>query len=121
VKKRLGERITGMYHGSEAAARARGDFEAQFSRREVPETLEEFHRVAVLAAQQQAPRAGVVEFLVAAGFARSKSEARRLVEQGAVSIDGRRVVSLDDPVALEDTFVLRAGRRMKRYRPEASA
>jgi tyrosyl-tRNA synthetase len=121
VKKRLGERIVRMYHGAAAATRARADFEAQFSRRGVPDTLEEFHRADVLAAQQHAPRAGVVEFLVAAGFARSKSEARRLIDQGAVSIDGRRVVGVDEPVSLEADFVLRAGRRMKRYRPHASA
>src|SRR5262249_23345983 len=42
VKKRLGERIVSLYHGAEAAARARVDFEAQFSRKEVPDDLEEF-------------------------------------------------------------------------------
>ena len=121
VKKRLGECVVRMYHGSEAAERARRDFEAQFSRREVPETLEEFHRVDVLQAQGHAPRAGVVEFIVAAGFARSKSDARRLVEAGAVSIDGERVTAIDAPVNVDDGFVLRAGRKMKRYRPEAQA
>ncbi len=117
VKKRLGERIVSMYHGREAADRARRDFEAQFTRGEVPESLEEFNKLDVLRAQGQAPRAGVVEFVVAAGFARSKSDARRLLEQGAVSIDGERVHSLDARVDLEAAFVLRAGRRMKRYRP----
>ncbi len=121
LKERLGERLVTMYHGAAAAERARRDFEAQFSRREVPETLEEFHRAHVYAAQGQAPRAGIVEFLVAAGLAPSKSGARRLVEQGAVSIDGERVSTLDTPVSLEDCFVLRAGRRMRRYRPEAQA
>ncbi|MFI5372222.1 MAG: tyrosine--tRNA ligase, partial [Candidatus Eisenbacteria bacterium] len=43
VKKRLGERIVTMYHGAAAAAQARADFETQFSRREVPEHLEDFH------------------------------------------------------------------------------
>jgi tyrosyl-tRNA synthetase len=121
VKQRLGECLVRMYHGAEAAERARRDFETQFSHRGVPETVEEFHRTEVLGAQGHAPRATVVEFLVAAGFARSKSEARRLVEQGAISIEGRRVTSLDEPVSLEDTFVLRAGRRIKRYRPVAQA
>ncbi len=121
VKKRLGERIARMYHGAQAAERARLDFETQFSRREVPEILEEFHRADVIAAQGPAPRAGVVEFVVAAGFARSKSDARRLVEQGAVSIDGERVVGMDAPISAADVFVLRAGRKMKRYRPEPQA
>ena len=42
IKKRLGERIARMYHGAAAAERARADFETQFSRRGVPEDVEEY-------------------------------------------------------------------------------
>jgi len=121
VKRRLAHRIVLMYHGAEAARRAEQDFETQFSRRETPEHLEEFHRAAVMAAVGNAPRAGVVELLVAAGFAASKGAARRLVAQGAVRIDGERVTALDAPVDLDAVFVVRAGRRMKRYRPAPEA
>ena len=54
---------------------------------------------------------------VAAGLASSKGAARRLVSQGAVSVDGERV---SDPEAAPDadrSFVLRVGRKMKRYAP----
>jgi tyrosyl-tRNA synthetase len=42
VKKRLAHRIVRIYHGAPAADGAQSGFEAQFSRREVPETIEEF-------------------------------------------------------------------------------
>uniref|UniRef100_A0A832I6V2 Tyrosine--tRNA ligase n=1 Tax=Eiseniibacteriota bacterium TaxID=2212470 RepID=A0A832I6V2_UNCEI len=116
VKKDLAHRIVRMYHGSEAADRAQRDFEAQFSRREVPENLAEFHRAVLEAAARNAAAPTVVEALVACGFAATRSAARRLVAQGAVGIDGHRVTSFDHPVDPAASWVLRAGRRMIRYR-----
>ena len=115
-KKRLASRIVELYHGPEAALQAQRDFEAQFSRREAPEQLETFGRADVerVAAGGMAPR--IVEFVVAAGLAGSKGAARRLVEQGAVSIDGERVESTTVAPEAGAPFVLRVGRRMKRYR-----
>ena len=60
VKKRLGQRIAGMYHGAEAGVQAQADFEAQFSRKEVPAELGEFDRRAVLEAQGHAPAITIV-------------------------------------------------------------
>ena len=92
LKKRLAHRIVRMYHGEAAAADgAQHDFEAQFSRRETPEHLEEFGPAELAKALGHAPNAGIVEVLVASGIAASKSAARRLVEQRAVSVDGERV------------------------------
>ena len=117
VKKRLGERIARMYHGAEAAVRARESFEAQFSRGEVPEDLAEFDHSQVVAASAGVERPGVIELLVAGGIAASKSAARRLVQQGAVSLDGEKVSSLEHPVDLGAEHVLRGGRKMVRYKP----
>ena len=117
IKKRLGERLVTMYHGTEAASRARADFETQFSRREVPEHLEDFGARQVEQAMGAQGRPFIVEFAVASGMAESKSAARRLVQQGAVSLDGRRVEKIDELVDLDREHVLRVGRRMKRYRP----
>ena len=114
VKKRLGEQIVGLYHGREAAARARRDFEAQFSRKEVPEDLEEFG----LGERSVETRPSIVDFAVASGIAPSRSAARRLVEQGAVDLDGVRVEAWDTPIDPNTVHVLRVGRRMKRYVPE---
>ena len=95
VKKRLAHRIVRMYHGAAAADGAQRDFEAQFSRRETPEHLEEFGPEDLAKALGHAPVAGIVEVLVASGIAASKSAARRLVEQNAVSVDGEKVGALE--------------------------
>ena len=117
VKKDLARTIVRMYHGEAAAAAAQNDFEAQFSRREVPEHLEEIGPAELAKALGHAPSAGIVEVLVASGIAASKSAARRLVEQRAVSVDGERVGGLDHPIDTGREFVLRAGRQMRRFRP----
>jgi tyrosyl-tRNA synthetase len=117
IKKRLAERIVRMYHDEGAAQRARENFEAQFSRREVPKDLEAFGRSSVAGAAKDSGKPVMLEFVVAAGFAESRSAARRLISQGAVSVDGEK---MSDPEAPRDpgvAFVLRAGRKMKRYVP----
>lgn len=119
VKKRLARRIASMYHGADAGERAQADFEAQFSRKEVPADLEEFGREAVLAAQGHAPAVTIVELIVASGIAPSKSMARRLVEQGAVSLGGVKIKDVSLRPDLDRDEILKAGRKMKRYRPGA--
>jgi tyrosyl-tRNA synthetase len=110
VKKRLGHRIAAMYHGVEAADRARADFETQFSRRAVPEDLPVW----------RAPvggELGIKDLLVQAGLAASGSAAWRAVDQGAVSVDGARITDRQHSQSLAAPFVLRVGRRMIRVLP----
>jgi tyrosyl-tRNA synthetase len=117
VKKRLGERIARMYHGEAAAARARADFETQFSKRGVPESIEEYGWAAVDGARGHASEATIVEHLVGSELAESKSAARRLVSQGAVSLDGNKVSDISHVPDRGRAFVLRAGRKLKRFKP----
>jgi tyrosyl-tRNA synthetase len=117
IKKRLGERLVRVYHGEDAAKRARESFEAQFSRREVPQDLESFDRATLAGAAKDERNPRLLDFLVAAGFAVSRGAARRLVAQGAVSVDGERATDPESPRDPATSFVLRAGRRMKRYTP----
>jgi tyrosyl-tRNA synthetase len=113
VKQRLAGRIVTMYHGAQAAARAQRDFEAQFSRREIPEDLPVW-------TADSAGAIGIKDLLVRAGLARSGSEAWRAVDQGAVSIDQVRVSDRNHRQDLGKAFVLRLGRRMIRVHPPGS-
>ena len=53
----------------------------------------------------------VVDIIFDAGLARSKSEARRLVKQGAVKLDGERVASIEAEIEVEGQRVLQVGKR----------
>jgi tyrosyl-tRNA synthetase len=81
VKAELARRLVATYHGEEAAAAAAAEFEAVFARGGSPDEVPE---VAVGGALP------LGKLLAAAGLAASHGEARRLLDQGAVSIDGER-------------------------------
>jgi tyrosyl-tRNA synthetase len=114
LKKRLGVRIVGLYHGAEAAERARRDFEAQFSKGGVPENLDEFDGDAI---RSIGTSPSLFDFAMASAIAPSRSALRRLFEHGAIDLDGERMQTWDAPVDLSRPHVLRIGRKMKRYIP----
>jgi tyrosyl-tRNA synthetase len=112
IKKRLGVRIARMYHGVEAAEGAQRDFETQFSRREAPESLPTW-------SPEQRGDLGIKDLLVGSGLAKSGSEAWRAVDQGAVSVDGARILDRQHQQPVGAPFVLRMGRKMVRVVPAA--
>ena len=87
AKKQLGLEIVETYHSAEAARKARDDWNARFSERRLAD--------AELPAFRTEP--GDAVSIVAAAYARafaitkSRTEARRLIEQGSVQLDGTKV------------------------------
>ncbi len=117
TKKRLAREIVAIYHSSEAAAEAQAEFERVFSQREIPQDMPE---VVIGAADLQDGAIWIAKLLTLAGMAPSNSEARRLVQQGAVSIDGEKVTDPQGSVKPADGQVLRAGKlRFARLRVSA--
>jgi len=108
AKHELAWTIVRMYHGEEAANRAREHFERTIIRGEAPEDLEPFRPT-----PDEGSRIALVNLIVQAELASSKSEARRLIRQGAVSIDGERVTDehLEIDLAQRAPFVLKVGKR----------
>ena len=107
VKRQLGQRIVAQFHGREAAALADAQFMRRFSRRELPADLPEVR----LAAEWFDRPIGIVDLIVAAGLAGSKSEARRLVAGGGVSLDGQKQPNPAELVTVQPGAVLQVGRR----------
>jgi tyrosyl-tRNA synthetase len=105
LKQSLAQRLVERFHGPEAARQALSHFRRVVQEREVPEDLPE-----IRVTPQNDGRAGLLDVMREALGVPSNAEARRLVLQGAVDLDGRRV---DDPgLRLEaGTYLLRAGRR----------
>ena len=105
VKQRLARTIVGDFWGAEAAAAAEREFERVFAAGELPAEMPE---VRVVSAEP----VWIVRAVRECGFAASNGEARRLVGQGAVSIDGERVTDVDAVVPNDGRArVLRVGRR----------
>ena len=99
AKKRLAEEITSVFHGRPSAEAAREYFESTIQRRETPEEMPEH------AVDGDTPLTAV---LVAAGLASSNSEVRRLVTQGAISVNGAPAIEVNGLVHVGDE--IRVGR-----------
>jgi tyrosyl-tRNA synthetase len=104
AKRTLAHELTAIYHGSAAAARESEEWDrvqrgggqpSEIERREFAATEDPVHLPA----------------LIAEVFAISRSEARRLIEQGAVSLDEVAVSAVDVPAESLDGRVLRVGKR----------
>ncbi len=103
LKKRLAFTIVRMYHGEDAARQAEAHFERVVVKKEIPEDIPEF--------KVESGKHRLVDLLVAAGLIQSKSEARRRIRQGGVSVEGS--VVKDEFLELEITrpTVVKAGKR----------
>jgi tyrosyl-tRNA synthetase len=100
AKVELATEITEIFYGVQAAKDAREQFARVFQQGDTPEEMPEYK-----ASHKQT----VLDVLLDAKLAKSKSEARRLIEQGGVRLDGR---TLDDPVeAFPGPGVLQVGKR----------
>ena len=103
AKAALGRLIVEQYHDPPAAEAAAAEFDRVFSQRNTPTDMPEV----IISAGP----IGIVQLITAAGFAKSNGEARRLVRQNAVSIDGERVTDADAQVEPPAGAVLRVGKR----------
>jgi tyrosyl-tRNA synthetase len=81
AKAALARRLVTRLHGDQAAAHAEEDFNTKFRKREIPAERELYDRTPV----------DMVSLLVETGIANSRNDARRLVEQGGVRINGEKV------------------------------
>lgn len=102
-KLRLAEEIVTLYHSAAIACEAKAAWEAQFSRGETPLEMPE---VAV-----DTHAMNILELLLKAQLATSKSEARRLVEQGGVRIAEVKKTDPAEVVAIDDKMILQVGPR----------
>jgi tyrosyl-tRNA synthetase len=108
AKARLAREIVRMWHDGSAAEEAERAFERQFKAGELPDEIPDapLRRTDLMQGKLK-----VTDLLVRTGLAPSKSEGRRLVMQGGVSLDGARITQPDAEVTVRDGLVLRVGRR----------
>ena len=105
AKQRLGHIIAADFHGKEAAAAAATEFDTVFRDGGLPDDIAEH-------AFDGAEPAWIVQVMRDCGFASSNGEARRLLAQGAVSLDGERVTSDEATVPNDGTErLLKVGKR----------
>jgi tyrosyl-tRNA synthetase len=103
AKVELGKEIVAQYHGPEAAQAAEAEFNRVFAEKQVPTDMP--------TVQLADNPVAIVELIVSAGFAESNGQAKRLVKQGAVSIDGEKVTDINAQIEVQSGQVLKVGKR----------
>ena len=112
LKKRLAHEIVRQFHGKQAADEAEKHFTQVFQKREIPK---ETHTVELRGALRPSGKLemnvqrDIISLLVEAGLAKSRSEANRLLAQGAIEVDGEKISS--NLVTLKDGSIIKVGKR----------
>lgn len=120
TKRRLAREIVALYYGKEEATKAEREFNLMFKPGYAVAHQQAFVEGAEPLALPDEPRVWIVRLLVQVGFAKSNSEARRLIEQGAVELDGRVETDANRDFETSELAgkVLRVGkRRVGRFAP----
>ncbi|MBI3996948.1 MAG: tyrosine--tRNA ligase [Candidatus Omnitrophica bacterium] len=118
LKADLAAEIVKMYHGASAAQRAKDEFFKVFSQHEVPSDIQDMSSMKSVGANPDGT-ISLIDIIVGEGVAKTKNEARRLLEQGAVKIGGVKVSKSVLPIKEVIGKVLQVGPRHFRKFPSA--
>jgi tyrosyl-tRNA synthetase len=105
VKFELAAEIVARFHDQAAADAAQAEFIARFQQGAMPDHIEE------LSLESQDGRLGIAHLLRQAGLVKSTSEAFRMIQQGAVRIDGERVADRGLEIEAGTSHVYQVGKR----------
>ena len=103
LKVNLAKLIIKDFHSAEDAQKAEADFVARFVKKEIPDEIEE---KSVAAGTYK-----LIDLLVNTDLAASKGEAKRLIEQGGVKINGEKASNVNAEMELSDEILLQVGKR----------
>ncbi len=105
IKRELARTIVTMYHNQEAAQTAEQEFDNIFINKGLPDDIEEFNI-------GNKKEINILDLIILVNFAPSKGEARRLVAQGGVSIDGDKIIDVQNSIVnVKSGMILKVGKR----------
>jgi tyrosyl-tRNA synthetase len=105
AKKRLAAEMADRFCAAGEGCKAREEFEKVFSKKDMPED------VPVAEVPWEGEKMKLAKIMVHAGVAKSNSEARRLIQQGAVEIDQKPVKDAEQEIPAAGKFILRVGKK----------
>jgi len=103
AKKKLAKIIVARFYSEKEADKAEEGFNSVFSKKQLPSDM--------MVKKIKGDKIEIVTLVVEAGFAPSNSEAKRLIKQGGVKIDGSAVLNEKDIVDVSKEVVLQVGKR----------
>ncbi|MCL6495154.1 MAG: tyrosine--tRNA ligase [Ignavibacterium sp.] len=104
LKRELARTLVAMYYDEAAAIKAQEEFDKIFIKKEIPDEIEEFNI-------EENQEINILDLLLLVNFAPSKGEAKRLVQQGGVSVDGEKVSDVHQNIKIKSGMILKVGKR----------
>tara|TARA_B100001123_G_scaffold142056_1_gene165004 strand:- start:232 stop:1431 length:1200 start_codon:yes stop_codon:yes gene_type:complete len=105
IKFILAEEIVDRFHGQNSGIKAREEFKKRFQRGEIPTDVEEIE-IKLKPKDITLPRV-----LKDSGMVTSTSEAMRLIKQGAIKIEGKKIIDLDYKINPNSSFLCQIGKK----------
>jgi tyrosyl-tRNA synthetase len=105
IKRALARTFVRMYHSEEAAVQAQEEFDKIFIKKEIPDEIEE------VSLSGEFKEMNILDLILKVNFAPSKGEARRLVQQGGVSLNNEKIDDIAALVTLGEEIILKVGKR----------
>lgn len=102
IKRELARKIVEIYHSENLAKKAEETFDKIFIKKDIPEDIPEV---------KLDEDTLIVDVLTLYALATSKSEARRLIEQGAVKINDQKCIDRDQIIKKDESLVIKVGKR----------
>ncbi|MDP7216802.1 MAG: tyrosine--tRNA ligase [Candidatus Marinimicrobia bacterium] len=102
VKRELGRAIVELYHGADAAQAAEQHFDKIIVQKDIPDEMDEIE----LKSDQL-----LVDVIANAGLTKSKGEARRLIKQNAVKLDGETCSDINHTLTVGEEIIIKVGKR----------
>jgi len=102
IKRELARRVVELYYDEETAQKAEHHFNTVVVGKGVPDDMPEFS----LGSEDL-----IVNVIFDAGLLKSKGEARRMIKQGAVKLDGETIADIQATIAPKDDQILKVGKR----------
>ena len=103
IKQKLARRVVELYHNKEAARKAENHFNTVFAQKEIPDEIPEY--------KVKSDKIWLVKLLNDAGLVQSNGEGRRMIKQGAVSVDGKRIYDMNFEFIPQNGMVIKVGKR----------
>jgi len=103
VKRRLGMELVKLYYDEETALRTIEEFDTIFIKKEIPDDIPEI--------EMGRSSMKLVDLLTDTGLADTKSNARRLIEQGAVNVDGQKLTDINQVMEIQHGMIFKVGKR----------
>lgn len=104
AKKGLAFILVERYHGTRMAEEAQERFEQVHEKRGIPDNIPVF-------VPSDQGRVWLVRFVVDRGLVESNSQARRMIKQGAITIDGEKIADENMELDLSKPFIIKVGKR----------